>query len=144
VHSAIKAAVVALAVGGLVAVAQPAHADDTTPMALSCTTGGTTVHVAFAYTNSGYSVSYYDVTWSTSPGTKLDRIQLAQNPAGGKDSWTKWWWKGGKASSKGDVAASGGKAGFVNNVTSGHDIPHPKVRLSVWGDGGTCRKTKTL
>lgn len=139
----IVAAVLA-AGAALIAIPGTAHADDTTPMVLSCVTGDTSVNVSFRYTNSGYSVTYWDVFWGTSPAEKLDRIQIAQSPAAGKNAYVAWWWKGGKPSTKGDVPASGGKTGAVQNVQSGHDIPHPKVRLTVWGDSNTCRKTKTL
>lgn len=143
-----KIAAAALAASVTLAVAEPAHAETLTPVSLSCVTGGTRVTLTFDYSHNGYAVRYFNLAWTTSPATKLDRIQLAQNPWAGNESFRTWWRKGGSPKTRNDVPKSGGKAGFANQVQSGNDTPDPQVRFTAWGGKGdtsdSCRKTRTL
>ncbi|GLY32080.1 hypothetical protein [Kineosporia sp. NBRC 101731] len=142
-----KAAALALTAGSVLTAA-PAHAETTQHLSLSCTSGGTTVRVAFDYMTNGYTVRYWNAAWTTTPETKLDRIDLSQNPWAGNSSYQTWWAKGGKPSTHDDVKASGSKTGFITSVQAGHDVPDIRVRLRVWGGKGkttgSCRTSRPL
>ncbi|GAB3251313.1 hypothetical protein [Kineosporia babensis] len=146
--NAARTVTAAIAAAAITLTGQPAHASDTHHLTLACHTGGTTVTVSIDYASDGYNARYWNAHWTTTPKTKLDRIDLGQNPWLNNNSYTTFWARGGKPSTRNDVKAKGGKNSFIAAVQAGNDVPEIRVRLRAWGGKGnsddSCATSKPL
>lgn len=125
--------ILALLLGGLVALAGPASAAEY--QSPSCRSGGTLITgLILSSSNSSEDATFLQAGWSTDPNAKLNRIEFRYwNRFTG---WHPFAWRGGSSTTYNDVPSSGEVSIQVSHANA------TWVQMRVWGGRDTTEANK--